>query len=419
MHLLERYSLACGINPQKLGKAKIFELYYQVPFEKYIIIHASSGMPAKNYDYYNEVLDFCLESLKKGGYGIVQIGGKEDPAINNCLHLQGKTNIHQTAYLIKRAAALIGNDSFSTHMASSFGTPSVTLYSVISPNQAGPYWNNMGKQKVIMAPLKDGEKPSYSSKEADKKVNKIKPEQILKSLFDILPDLDKSLSKFPESIFIGRKYKTVSLNLVPDANFMTSKANDHDLNIRVDLLQNENLDNINYSCILGHILNRKCIIVTDKILNAAIFQDERAKSNVKGVIFKLTKSNYKKIQENQEFIRQVKTNGIPINIGYDSNEINEDVANDMKIDYMDEGFVAPLKNKAKLDKDLEKDILESFKDKKTKIRSKMIIYSKGKNFLSEQCFKEQISSTSIEFYPNKVKKTEKLLNDADFFYVHK
>lgn len=419
MHLLERYSLACGINPQKLGKAKIFELYYPLPFEKYIIVHASSGMQAKNYDYYNEVLDFCLESLKKAGYGIVQIGGAEDPAINNCLNLQGKTNIHQTAYLIKRAAALIGNDSFSTHMASSFGTPSVTLYSVISPGQAGPYWNNAGKQKSIMIPLKEGEKPSYSSQEKDKKVNEIKPEQILKNLFDILPDLDKSLSEFPESIFIGKKYTDVSLNLVPDANFIVAKANNHNLNIRVDLLQKENLDNINYSCIIAHIINRKCIIITDKILNASIFQDPRAKENTKGIIFKLTKSNYKKAQENQEFIRQIKISGIPINIGYDANEIDEDVANEMKIDYMDEGFVAPLRQKPKLDKELEKHILEAFKDKKTKIRSKVIIYSKGKNFLSEQCFNERIESSSMELSPHKVKKTENLTRDLDFFYIYK
>ena len=418
MHLLERYSLACGINPQKLGKAKIFELYYDVPFEKYIIIHASSGMEAKNYDYYNEVLDFCSESLNKAGYGIVQIGGKEDPAINNCLHLQGKTNIQQAAYLIKRAAASIGNDSFSAHMASSFGTPTVTLFSVISPDQAGPFWNN-GKQKTIMAPLEDGQKPSYSAQEADKKVNKIKPEQIIENLLEILPDLDKSLSNIPDTIFIGKQYKGVSLNLVPDANFFVSKAKEQDLNIRVDLLQKENLDNINYSCIMAHVFNRKCAIITDKILNTLIFQDERAKQNIKGIIFKLTKSNYKNLQKNQEFIREIKSCGIPVNLGYDVNEIDEDTTNEIKINYMDEGYVAPIKRRQKLDEDLRNELIKSFTDEKTKIRSKMIIYSNGKNFLSEQCLKEQISSKSIEFYPNKVKKTEKLLNDADFFYVHK
>jgi hypothetical protein len=44
MHLLEKYSLNCGINPKKLSEPFIFTSYYPVPSDKYIVFHASSGM---------------------------------------------------------------------------------------------------------------------------------------------------------------------------------------------------------------------------------------------------------------------------------------------------------------------------------------------------------------------------------------
>jgi len=147
MHLLEKYSLNCGINPNKLEKPYIFTSYYPVSSKKYIVIHPSSGMPSKNYSYYQEVIDFIHEAAEKAKYEIIQIGEAKDPALSKCTNLQGKTNIHQTCFLLKGASLFIGNDSFSTHVSSAYGKPLVSLYSTIQPEVAGPYWKNGKRNK--------------------------------------------------------------------------------------------------------------------------------------------------------------------------------------------------------------------------------------------------------------------------------
>jgi hypothetical protein len=56
-HLLETYSLQTGA---KISKPFIIKNFYPVP-EKYITIHNSSGMGAKNYDYFQDVIDEITE----------------------------------------------------------------------------------------------------------------------------------------------------------------------------------------------------------------------------------------------------------------------------------------------------------------------------------------------------------------------
>ena len=239
MHLLEKYSLNCGINPQKLKKAEIYSSYYPVGFEKYIVIHASSGMRSKNYSYFQDVVDFIYPVISKNGYGIVQIGGKDDEALNNCLNLQGVTTIHQTAFILKNASLLLGNDSFSTHFCSSFGVPLVSLYSIIQPEVAGPYWKNKN-QFTISAPL-NGKKPKYSAEDPDRDIDKIKPEEIILKIKKIIPDLNWDQAVIPETIFIGKKYSEVSLNLVPDTAQKIENIQNHTLNLRFDLLKSSKI----------------------------------------------------------------------------------------------------------------------------------------------------------------------------------
>ena len=64
MHLLEQYALSCGV---KIDRPFVQCNYFPVPFDDYIIIHPSSGMSAKNYDHYSEVVGLILPYLNKAG----------------------------------------------------------------------------------------------------------------------------------------------------------------------------------------------------------------------------------------------------------------------------------------------------------------------------------------------------------------
>ena len=98
MHLLERYASSCGV---KIGKPYIYDSYFPVSSGKFITFQPFSK-PAKNYDYWQEVVDIILPYLKQNNIDIIQIGAKEDRPINGTISVSGQTTISQAAFLIKK-----------------------------------------------------------------------------------------------------------------------------------------------------------------------------------------------------------------------------------------------------------------------------------------------------------------------------
>jgi ADP-heptose:LPS heptosyltransferase len=92
--------------------------------------------------------------------------------------LQGQTNINQTAFILENSKLHIGNDSFAIHMCSAFDVPLIGLYSVSSPEIAGPFWKN--KNQICLTPK--NWKPSFNPNESPKRVNEIKIESIIESI---------------------------------------------------------------------------------------------------------------------------------------------------------------------------------------------------------------------------------------------
>ena len=278
MHLIEKYSLNCGISPKKLKQPYIYTSYYPIGTEKYLVIHPSSGMQSKNYSYYQDIVDFIYDEVTAQGYSIVQIGEAKDQNLSKCINLQGKTNIHQTCYILKNASMFIGNDSFSTHVCSSYRVPSVSLYSVIQPEVSGPYWNN-GRQFTIMSPLST-KKPKYSNEDPDKDINKIKPEQILEKIKLALPGLLSKNSYNFDSIFFGKSYPNVSIEIIPDSEHIFNLAPELVANIRFDYLKDKNITNKNIESCLANLLNRRCGIITHRPININVLKNELIKTNM-------------------------------------------------------------------------------------------------------------------------------------------
>ena len=122
----------------------------------------------------------------------MQIGGNDDAPIRGTIDMRGKTNIHQTAYLVKNASLLAGNDSCNIHFASGFNIPLVGLYGSTSPKNSGPFFGDKNKQIVIESDRK-GKQPSFQMNENPKTINWIKPEQIAQPILDLLK-IDKKIN---------------------------------------------------------------------------------------------------------------------------------------------------------------------------------------------------------------------------------
>ena len=176
MHLLEQYALTCGV---KIDKPTIYESFYPINSNKYICFHPTSKYDSKVYDYWQIVLDLILPVLRNHKIDVVQIGGKNEPAFQGCIHAQGQTNLNQAAYIIRNSLLNFGADSFSSHIASGLGKKIVTLYSNNNINNCKPYWTE-SQDCVLLEPNRVSKKPNYSEKELPKTINEIKPEDVAK-----------------------------------------------------------------------------------------------------------------------------------------------------------------------------------------------------------------------------------------------
>lgn len=252
MHLLETYALSTG---SKIKKPFIIKKYFPLPFSKYITIQNSSGMPGKCYDYFQEVINHLLPSLEKENIQIIQIGSKDDAPLKNAINYQGQTNLNQSAYIIENSMLHIGNDSFAVHMASAFGTPLVALYSVSSPEIAGPFWKN--SKQICLTP--QNWKPSFNPNENPKRINEIKIEDVIKACEKLL--FEKSVTSFITK-FIGDKFIHPILECYPDQVIPPNFNQNEMVNIRLDYKKINALDPI-----IHNLATRPCCLVTDIPIN--------------------------------------------------------------------------------------------------------------------------------------------------------
>jgi len=317
MHLVETYSLSTG---SKIKKPFIHKKFFPIPFEKYITIQNSSGMQGKCYDYFQEVLNFVYEDLEKAGYKIIQIGAKEDRALNNVVHLQGQTNINQTAFILENSKLHIGNDSFAIHMCSAFDVPLIGLYSVSSPEIAGPFWKN--KNQICLTPK--NWKPSFNPNESPKRINEIKIESIIESIKTLL---NINFSQNIETLFIGQRYGQILLESVPSIILQNNIFPEVPLNIRFDYI--EQIEEKDYICTLNNLNIRKCTIITDKALE--IEKLSQLKDKIISLFYDITFNNI-----DVDFINKVKLLGIKIDFIFNkSKNKNESILNNKKLELVE------------------------------------------------------------------------------------
>lgn len=255
MKLLELYSLATGL---KIGRQSLAESFYPLPVEKYITLQASSGMAAKNYSYYGEVVNFLLPKLKQLGVSVVQLGGPEDQPVQGCIHLQGKTTLHQSNHILRNSQLHIGNDSWMAHRVGALKIPLVVCYGSTTVANHAPFEYD-ATQTILIESHRFGRKASYQAQEAPKTINLIKPEDIANAALRLL-GLPQTTQ---ESIFIGAAYQQPIIELVPDSVVAPNVQIPGNLIIRMDYAHNEKILAQNLSL-------RPCNVIASHEIDLAI-----------------------------------------------------------------------------------------------------------------------------------------------------
>jgi len=130
-HFAHLYASACNVS---LADPWIRLDPYNGPLpEKFITFNSGSRVPIKNYHRWDEV-------IPRIGVPVVQIGARSDPLVEGCIDLRGRTTWQQSAWIISKAMAHLGVDSFPGHLAATVRTRSVVLFSNNYPHLAGPLW---------------------------------------------------------------------------------------------------------------------------------------------------------------------------------------------------------------------------------------------------------------------------------------
>lgn len=384
--LAQTYSRSSGL---KLNRPVINIAPYSIPFNKYIVYSNSSGNDNKNYDYFQETIDFILPELKKNNISIIQIGNGKDRPLEGCYFLQGKTTLAQTAFIIKNSLLLVGNDSMPVHLAGVLDIPSISIYGPTSIENHGPYWKNVNS--VFLEGDRQGKMPTFSFNESPKTVNSVKPEKIVEEVFKIL-NIDQKTSI--TSVFFGDKFTNKVVETVLDAIVPADFISNAPLNIRYDYHPTDEY-------LAAQLSVRKSLIVTDKNIDLRLI--ENFQSQIIGIAYNITEKN------DPKFIERVQKLGILITL---FSRLPEEKINDYKLDYAEIGLILNERTKIKGDIPNNENISSS-----SSFKTNKIILSNGKIYPSNAHRLLDIPAENGKPIGGNVLDTPKFFEELDYFYI--
>jgi hypothetical protein len=326
MHVLEAFATSSGL---KISKPYIYDKYYPLNFEKYIIIETNDAKyQSRNYDYWQEVINLILPKLKENNINILQFCGQNDPRLINTYTVVGCT-INQKAYLIKNSMVYIGSNSLGLQLASNYNKKIIGLYGNIYPSQNKPYWSKQEDLTLIQA-FDQKSKPSYAPQENPKVINNIKPDVLARAILNNLNINYDIKVKFSS---IGFGYMNKTIELVPNMLVNPSSFGASSIIVRMDIEFNENV-------LQSQLSQSKCLILTNKTISENLIKNY--KSNITQIVYKIEKEN------DPSFVSFLKSENISFVL---ISDLSEEEINNIKINYMDLGLILKLNHKNKNDYD--------------------------------------------------------------------
>lgn len=387
MRLLDTYATNTGST---IDKPFIYEKYCPLPFDKYITLQAETPYDSRNYHYWSEVVEYISPFLQRENIHIIQIGLESEKKIDGCYHLQGKTNINQAAYIIKKSMLHFGADSMAVHFASHYDIPIVSLYSISNPSVAGPHFGDKNKHVLFKGYERIGnKKPSYSQVELPKSINTISPEEIAKSILSLL---NIKHSNIPKSIFFGDDYNKKLIESVPNQVIENiAQFGIDSLIMRMDYEFNEQM-------LAEQLKRNRCSIITNKKINFDLLN--ALKPNIDQIIYDIDE------QYDIDFAKNLKKLARPFIL---STSLSEDFVNSLKLNFLDIAQVIRVPKATKESLNFESKNLNNYYYKSSKYT-----LSKGLVFNSKAAYKANLP------FDNKLTKvidTPEFWEESKYFYI--
>jgi hypothetical protein len=400
MHILEQYAINCGA---KISKPFILKEFFPIPFEKYIVLHAGSGMDSKNYDYFDSVVQYIKPFLDSKNIHIVQVGGPQEKQIEDCYSALG-TSKRQIAHIIDNSLLYFGNDTMSLHFASFFQKKIVCTSTVLYKSCFYPYWSNNEDYEIIES-HRDGKKPTFSAQEKPKTINLIKPEEVASP---ILKYLGFENFKLPKTTFIGDKYGHLLLESTPSTIVPPNILPNILLNIRFDYVKT--IEEKDYVSIFNNLNIRDCAFITDKFIDLKKFYN--LKHKIKNIFYDITSTEI-----DFNFLNELYSLNFKVDFVFNkSKESNEDILNSKKLQLIDHQEVINIIENTNQD---FKNLVQS----SLFYKSKKLLFANNSIYLSKAGYLENkpiiVNNLNISQKISEISNIDNLKEDLDYILLYK
>lgn len=372
MHLVENYAATGRL---KIDKPFLIDSFYPLPFEDpYVLITASTGMPGKNYRYWNDVLRF----VRKIGLKTIQVGMKDDPPLDVDFNICGQTSISQLFGLAKNAILILCGDTALVHIASVYKTPLVSVFGLTDPKISGPYEKWKTEEQICLEPDRTKYKATFNPE--DGSVNNIYPDKICEAIVKIF-SIEEPVEKIH---YIGSRYSDKVIEVIPDHILAPHAFNNGPVTIRNDYLDNE--ENT-----LRTLSGRKSLVVTKTPLDLNALSQLR--ENIMGFAYEID------INTDINYVKGLMRLGLSINLFSSHKDIS-----DVRFKFLDVGV--PVLPKPVFER---KENLLDFS-----IRTNKILLSDGNIYSSKNAWLDGDCIDTNERV-GKVYDTEDFWNEQEFF----
>lgn len=230
-HIVEEYAKCCGVN---IGKPIINEHFYPIVSEKYISIDLEADNASDVYLHWPIVFQILKKQFKEENIKIVQIGNKETQKNIYADELHRNCSYKNKFYIIKNSLLHLGVNNLSCHVASCYNKNIVNIVGDNFPDCCRPYWSDKNKTKTLSPNFSD-KKPLFNLGENTKRINEIKPEEIVSAVFSFLNIDYKDGYK---SVHLGKSYGFSRTEFIPNCE-TSGLINHENINVRLDKEHNE------------------------------------------------------------------------------------------------------------------------------------------------------------------------------------
>jgi len=233
MHIIKKISNLLNIEIDQ--DPNLFLEFYPLPFDNYITIYNDQTFPANTYDYFNDFIDDISTFLNEKNIKILQIiNSQNDLHIKNCYKINN-FNFYQLNYLIKNSLFHISTDSLTNEISGIFKIPSINLVGNRFAENSYSFFNRKNSKTIQGL---SNVKPSFSSFEKNKSINKINTEKISDIFFSYFNC--NNYHKYT-TVYTGKHYDSNTFYEIIPNDFPSIKFNENSkISLRFDLIKDLN-----------------------------------------------------------------------------------------------------------------------------------------------------------------------------------